>query len=121
MRHLIVIALLGLFAGCSTPAEPEVFTASVDIDETALPQLLAALDRVTDNEVDVAALQDLTASTPMDDEKQTRFDASFGGNDTTILYHVWREQEDWVHVYTSSESEALINAIRTATAQFARE
>ena len=68
----------------------------------------------------VDGLLDLTESTPMDDEQQKRFAVSFNGEETEILYHVWREQEDWVHLYFSSESEDLIAAIKVAMTPLAR-
>lgn len=82
--------------------------------------VLRALDQLTDNDIDVAGLLALTESTPMDDELQQRFDVSFAGTETDVLYHVWREQEGWVHLYTSSESENLVAAIRAAMEPFAR-
>ena len=117
MRNIVFIALLAL-AACSPPGEPEVFTSSVDVDETAVSAALAALNAVT--AVDVGGLLTLTESTPMDDEQQQRFAVTFNGEETEILYHVWREQEDWVHLYFSSESEDLIAAIEAATTPLAR-
>ena len=120
MKKLVLIGILGLLVACSEPVEPEMFTTSVDVDETAVSSFLNALNQVTDNTIDVAALKDLTATTSMDDEQQMRFDATFNGENASVLYHVWREQEDWVHLYASSESEALIAAIEAATAAYAR-
>jgi hypothetical protein len=118
MRNSVFIALF-MLAACTSPGEPEVFTSSVDVDETSVSAALAALNAVT--EVDVDGLLTLTQSTPMDNEQQQRFAVSFNGEETEILYHVWREQEDWVHIYFSSESEDLIAAIEAATTPLARD
>lgn len=115
---LLVLATLG---GCSEPAEPEVYTTSVNVDETSVEAVLAALDALTENDIDEAALLELTRSTGMDEEKQQRFDVNFAGTNTTVLYHVWREQEDWVHLYASSDSKPLVDAITAAFAPFSRD
>jgi hypothetical protein len=117
MRKFFILAL-SLLAACSSPSDPEVFTSSVDVDGTSVSAALAALNQIT--KVDVDALLELTESTPMDDEKQQRFAVLFDGEETEILYHVWREQEDWVHLYISSESEDLIAAVKSATTPLAR-
>ena len=102
------------------PNEPEVFTSSVDVDELSVAQVLDALDGLTDNDLDVEGLLELTRTTAMDDEKQQRFVVSYEGEETSLLFHVWREQEDCVHLYASSESEDLVNAIKNEMGQFAR-
>ena len=51
---------------------------------------------------------------------QRRFAVLYKGEDTSILFHVWREQEYWVHLYASRESEGLVNAIKNEMGQFAR-
>ena len=117
MRKTVFIALF-LLAACTSPGEPEVFTSSVDVDATSVRAVLEAVDQIS--AIDVDGLVELTESTPMDDEQQQRFAASFNGDDTEILYHVWREQEDWVHLYVSSESQGLVAALESAMAPFAR-
>ena len=117
MRITVFIALF-LLAGCAPRGEPEVFTYSVDVDGPSVGALLTALDQITD--VDVDDLLRLTESTAMDTEQQERFAVSFNGADTEILYHVWREQEDWVHLYFSSDSEELTGAIEAVAEPFAR-
>ena len=82
---------------------------------------LTAMDQLTDNDMDVERLLELTETTKMDDEQQERFAVSFNGKETEILYHVWREQEDWVHLYASSESASLVAALQDAMAPFARD
>ena len=119
MRKILFVAMF-LLAGCSPPGEPEVFTTSVDVDATSVIAVLRALDQLTDNDIDVDGLLALTESTAMDDEQQQRFDVSFAGTETDVLYHVWREQEDWVHLYASSESENFVAAIKAAMEPFAR-
>jgi len=86
MRKIVFIAIFAL-AACTPPAEPEVFTSSIDVDETSVRAVLTALDQVTD--IDVDGLLELTTSTPMDDEQQQRFPVTFNGEQTEILYHVW--------------------------------
>ena len=111
MRKNCLMAAIVLLAACTAPSEPEVFTSSVDVDESSVALVLEALDGLTDNDIDVDSLLELARTTAMDDEKQQRFEVSYDGEDTSILFHVWREQEDWVHLYASSESEGLVNAI----------
>ncbi len=118
-KNSLFVAIV-LLAACTAPSEPEVFTSSVDVDEASIAQVLEAMDRLTDNEIDVEDLLALALTTPMDDEKQQRFTVSYDGEETSILFHVWREQEDWVHLYASSESERLVNAIKNEMGQFAR-
>ncbi len=97
-----------------------MFTTTVNVDGESVLAVLTAVDQLTDNDVDVERLLELTESTQMDDEQQERFAVLFSGEETEILYHVWREQEDWVHLYASSESESLIAAVEAAMAAFAR-
>ena len=118
-KNCLVVAVVFL-AACTAPSEPEVFTSSVDVDEASVAQVLMALDGLTDNDIDVDGLLELARTTPMDDEKQQRFAVTYGGEDTSVLFHVWREQEDWVHLYASSESEGLVNAFKNEMGQFAR-
>ena len=120
MRKNCFMAAIVILAACTAPSEPEVFTSSVDVDEASVAMVLEALDALTDNDIDVDGLHELARATSMDDEKQRRFAVTFGGEETSILFHVWREQEDWVHLYASSESEDLVNAIKNAMGQFAR-
>ena len=121
MRKIACLGLMALLAGCSSPGEPEVFTTSVNVDGESVLAVLTAVDQLTDNDIDVERLLELTETTKMDDEQQERFAVSFNGEETEILYHVWREQENWVHLYASSESESLIAALQAAMAPFARE
>ena len=120
MRKNCLMAAIVLLAACTAPSEPEVFTSSVDVDESSVALVLEALDGLTDNDIDVDSLLELARTTAMDDEKQQRFAVTYDGEDTDILFHVWREQEDWVHLYASSESEGLVNAIKKMMGQFAR-
>ena len=115
----ILIPLLLLAAACA-PAEKEVLTTSVDVDETKVAALFAAIDELTGNALDVASLERLAADTPMDDERQERYLVTYNDDDEEILVHVWREQADWVHVYFSSTSKALIGAIEAVSADYAR-
>ena len=118
-KNSLCVAIV-LLAACTAPSEPEVFTSSVDVDEASVALFLESLDGLTDNDIDIDGLLALALTTPMDDEKQQRFAVSYGGDETSILFHVWREQEDWVHLYASSESEGLVNAIKNEMGQFAR-
>jgi hypothetical protein len=119
--HKLAIFALVLLAGCTEPGEPEVFSTSVDVDGASVTAALAALNQLTANDIDIEQLLTLTETTKMDDEQQQRFDVSFESADTNVLYHVWREQETWVHLYFSSESEGLIEAIKTSLQPLARE
>jgi len=118
MRILPVLIVL-LVASCA-PSEPEQFTASVNVDLTSIGGLLAAIDQITENDLDIDGLTALTNSVPMDDEKQQRFPVRFNGDDTELMFHIWREQPGWVHVYVSSSSNGLIEAIERSSAAFAR-
>ncbi len=118
-KNFLFVAIV-LLAACTAPSEPEVFTSSADVDEASVALFLDALDGLTDNDIDIDGLLELTRTTAMDDEKQQRFAVTYDGEKTSILFHVWREQEDWVHLYASSESEGLVNAIKKEMGQFAR-
>ena len=116
----IVPGLVLLFVVACTPSEPETFTTSANIDDASIPAMLAALDRLTDNDLPVDELLELSSSTPMDEETQQRVAVSFGGEDTDMLIHIWREQTDWVHFYASSTSQEFVNAVQSGIKPFER-
>jgi hypothetical protein len=118
MRILLTLCVL-FVASCST-SEPETYSASVNVDLSAIGALLTAIDQITEDDLDIDGLLAMTNSVPMDEEKQQRFPVSFEGDDIELMYHIWREQQDWVHVYVSSPSEGLIEAIEHSAATFAR-
>ena len=78
-----------------------------------MPAFLASLDQATDSTIDVDALVMLTESVSIDEEKQQRFAVIVNGADTELLYHVWREQQDWVHLYLSTPSSALAQLVES--------
>lgn len=108
-----------LLVACS-PSELETYTTSANVDLASIPAMLAAIDNTTDDELPVDELLTLTNSVPMDEEKQQRIVVSFRENETEMLYHVWREQTDWVHVYASSTSQDLVSAVEISIKQFER-
>lgn len=119
MRKILILFVV-LLAAC-TATEKEVLTTSVDVDQKNVPALLAAIDKLTDNVLDVDGMLELAESTPMDEELQQRYAVKFSGSDEEILLHVWREQVEWVHLYFSSTSKELIDAIEKANSAYARE
>ena len=118
MRIVTCIVVL-LLVACS-PSEVETYTTSADVDLASIPAMLAAIDNITDDKLPIDELLTLTNSVPMDEEKQQRIAVSFGENETEMLYHVWREQSDWVHVYASSTSQDLVSAVEIRIKQFER-
>ena len=119
MRRFAIL-IFALIAACGS-AEREVVTTSVDVDQDQVAALLAEIDGLSDNALDVDAMLNLAVTTPMDEELQDRYPVTFNGADEEVLFHVWREQVDWVHLYFSSESKSLIAAIEKASAPFARD
>lgn len=119
MRTLLSLLAVALLVGCAK-TEAERVTTSVDVDETRLEALFTAIDGLTDDTLDAASLMELAATTPMDDELEARFTVQFDGAENEVLFHVWREQVDWVHLYFSSTSQPLIDAIAAASDPFAR-
>lgn len=119
MRKLLVL-LTALLAACSA-AEKEVITTSVDVDQSRMPALLKEIDTLADNSLAIDEILKLAEATPMDDELQDRYTVRFRGADEEILVHVWREQVDWVHLYFSSTSAELIDAIESRMSPYARE
>ena len=117
-KILILIAVL--LTACTT-AEEEVLTTSVDIDQSDLPALLGDIDMIADNALAVDEMLELAVSTRMDEEQQDRFTLTFNGTDEEILFHVWREQVDWVHLYFSSTSKELIAALEKINVAYARD
>ena len=117
--RIIVGVLLVLLAACS-PSEPETFTTSANVEDQRILAMLTAIDGVADNSLPVDDLLELTNTTPLDQERQLRFPVTFRGEETEILYHVWREQEDWVHVYASSTNEKLVDAVEAQLSAFER-
>jgi hypothetical protein len=120
MVRRIVLGLVVMLVVACTPSEPETFTTSANVDDVSIPAMLAAIDELTDNQLPVDELLALTTSVSMDDEKQQRFAVSFGGEETDMLFHIWREQIDWVHVYASSTSQDLVNAVEASIKSFER-
>ena len=118
--RLATIVFVLLLAGCS-PGEPETFTTSADVDQDRVPAMLAAIDALSDTDIPVDKLIALTNATPMDQEDQLRFPVTIAGRQTDMLYHVWREQEDWVHVYASSTDKGLVDAVAASLKAFERE
>ena len=116
----IITGFVVLLLVACAPAEPETHTTSADVDLVSIPAMLAALDELTDDELPVEELFALTNSVPMDEEKQLSFAVSFEGRDTEMMYHVWREQTDWVHVYASSTSAPLVDAVASSIKRFER-
>ena len=118
MRKLIVL-LTVLFTACS-PAEKEVITTSVDVDQSRLPALLQEIDTLVDNSLAIDEIVKLAEATPMDEELQDRYAVRFRGADEEMLIHVWREQVDWVHVYASSTTQELVMAVEKTMKGYAR-
>lgn len=116
-----VAALLALLLVACSPGEPENHTASADVDMDRVPAMLTALDALSVSALPVDQLIELTRTTPIDEEQQLRFPLEFAGRDTDMLYHVWREQEGWVHVYASSTTKGLIDAVDETLATFERQ
>ena len=119
MKNLLILTAL-LLAACSA-AEKIVFTTSVNVDQTELHALLDAIGAVADDPLPIDEMLLLATSTPMDDELQERYAFSFEGSEEEILFHIWREQVDWVHLYFSSTSGALIGALEASNAPYARD
>ena len=115
-----VAGFVVLFLVACSPSEVETYTTSADVDLESIPAMLAAIDDITDDELPVDELLALTNSVPMDEEKQQRIAVSFQENDTDMLYHVWREQTDWVHVYASSTSQDLVETVESSIKPYQR-
>jgi hypothetical protein len=114
------VALLVFFlTACSSP-EPEDYTTSANVDDQRILAMLTAIDGLVDNALPVDDLLELTQTTSLDQEQQLRFPVSYRGEETEILYHVWREQEDWVHVYASSSNKRLVDAVEAQFSAFQR-
>ena len=116
----IVPGLVLLLIVTYTPSEAETFTTTANVDDASIPAMLAAIDGLTDNDLPVDELLALSNSTKMDDEKQKRFAVYYRGEETDMLIHIWREQVDWVHVYASSDSQDLVNAVEASIKSFER-
>ncbi len=117
----IIPILIAITLSACAPAEKEVLTTSVDIDQSELQALLNDIDSLSGNSLPVDEMLNLAISTPMDDEQQERFSFAFQGSDEEILFHVWREQVDWVHLYFSSTSKELIAALEKTNAAYTRD
>ncbi len=116
MRVCLLVVVF-LVVAC---ADQEPHRTAVDVDESAVPALISALEALTDSGIDPRQLTQLARTTPVDQEQQVLLPVVFRGERTELLYHVWREQPGWVHVYFSADSAALIEAITTAAEPLAR-
>ena len=119
MRFYPLVLTL-LLAACGA-AEKEVQTTSVNVDQSQVFTLLTSIDAMTDNTLAVDEMLELALSTPMDEEQQNRFPVVYNGADEEILFHVWREQADWLHLYFSSTSKELVAALEKNNEAYARE
>ena len=119
VSRTVALLCLALLAAC-TEGEPQTHTTSANVDDAAIPVMLAALDELAGNDLPVDDLLELATSTPMDEETQMRFAFVYNGEDTEMLVHFWREQVDWLHVYASSESKNLITATESTIKTFER-
>jgi len=117
----IVTGLAAMFLVACTPSDPEVHTTTANVDDASIPAMLAAIDGLTANKLPVDELLAMTASVPMDEEKQQRVAVVFDGKETDMLIHIWREQVDWVHVYASSTSQDLVNDVEAGIEPFERQ
>ena len=117
-KTLILLAVL--LAAC-TATKQEVFTTSVDVDQSMLPALLQDIDTLAGNSLAVDKILELAKSTPMDDELQDRYAFVFNGSEEEIQIHIWREQVGWVHLYFSSTSKELITALEKTNTAHARD
>lgn len=118
MKRLLGSLVL-ILAACSADEEVN-HQASVNVDLSTLPALLAAVDGVAENALDVPGLLAMSESVSLDQEKQQIVPVTFGGRQTELMIHVWREHADWVHLYFQTPSADLIAALKTATARLAR-
>ena len=119
MRKFLIV--FTVFLAACTATEKEVLTTSVDVNQTELSALLTDIDALADNALPVDKMLELAESTPMDGELQERIAFTFDGSSEEILFHVWREQVDWVHLYFSSTSRELIEALEETNAAYARD
>ena len=118
MRKILILIVV-LLAACTATKE-EVLTTSVDVNQSELPALMGDIDTLADNALPVDKMLELAVSTPMDDEQQDRIMFAFNGSDEEILFHIWREQVDWVHLFFSSTSKELIAALEKTNMAYAR-
>jgi len=117
----IVTGFAALLLAACAPGDPEVHTTTAKVDDASIPAMLAVIDGLTDNTLPVDELLAMTASVPMDEEKQQRVAVVFKGEETDMQIHIWREQVDWVHVYASSTSQDLVSAVKAGIESFERE
>ena len=104
----------GLVA-CQPAEEAEVHRTSGTVALAAVPDFLARVDALAQG-LDVAALGEMTASVPLDEEKQALQEVIYEGEDTTLVYHVWREHADSVHLYFATPSPGLAEALEAELA-----
>lgn len=110
MRGLILFALV-LLGACAQEPEPEEHTVNFDLDDETVMSFLQQMNSMAGGTLDVQALNELGRGLAVDTEDQMRLKVSYQEKDTELLYHVWREQADWVHIYLSSPSGELITAL----------
>ena len=119
MQKILILSAV-LLAAC-TATEEEVLTTSVDVNQSDLAALLGDINTLADNALPVDKMLELAVSTQMDDEQQERIMFAFKGSDEEILFNIWREQVDWVHLYFSSTSKELIAALEKTNMAYARD
>lgn len=112
MRVLLPTLICLAIVACQ-PADPKTYQASTNLKVQAVPGFLHAVDALVDSDLDVAGLVEFGASVPVDDEKQQKIAVVYQQDDTMVLYHVWRENADSVHLYFSTPSEGLAAAIES--------
>lgn len=116
MRALFWILTIVMISACQ-PTEQETHQVSTNMNLEAVPGFLQTVDALVDNDLDVTGLSEFSTSIPVDEEKQQKLAIVYRGDETTILYHVWRENIDTVHLYFSTPSEDLAAAIEAGMGQ----
>ncbi|MEM9301163.1 MAG: hypothetical protein AAGE01_03575 [Pseudomonadota bacterium] len=118
MRWVLIMLLAGLVA-CGGDAPEEVQT-TVDVADEDVARVFAAVADLTEAGVDAPALAAMARNTKLDTETEDRFAVRYAGAETELMIHVWREQTDGVHLYFTSPSADLIEAIDGLSARFER-
>lgn len=116
----LALASLLLLAACSENP-PQEFKTTANLDDAGLSTLLTGIGEAAGGGFDAEAMVKLARATKLDTEEQMKLRFDFNGAETTLLYHTWREQEDEIHVYFASPSEALIKRVDMIAAPLVAE
>ena len=113
--HLWPVLLL-LLTACG---EDPQFEASMNLDLPNVRPLLLELNSDLELDLEVEEIVSFVRSVPMEEERDTRIKANFGGAQHTLTLNVYMDDNESPDIYFFTENESLAQAIQQQMVAFA--